>query len=233
MRCRGRDSADPWVSAVDTAGYLCIVDALVPPDEKANSVATDPTDPNALLPSGYKLFNVVPTTTPETRSLATLMASPGTISPDQSDVPGRRGSEVGRRGSKVGRMDREAVSRRPSTRSGPKSIPESAERGVNGSQTTTREASSSSGDSLGERKIDPGPRRTDSIVSSALPAHPESSPHTSAPSKSSSGASSHSGAGYKRNLMGNWAVGCRKMYGMGTPDDLGIWFVFTVSLTGW
>lgn len=35
---------------------------------------------------------------------------------------------------------------------------------------------------------------------------------------------------HRRNLLGNWAVGCRKMYGMGAPDDLGIWFVFNVSL---
>jgi hypothetical protein len=30
----------------------------------------------------------------------------------------------------------------------------------------------------------------------------------------------------KRNLFGNWAMGCRKMYGMGAMDDLGIWFMF-------
>lgn len=32
----------------------------------------------------------------------------------------------------------------------------------------------------------------------------------------------------KRNLFGNWAMGCRKMYGMGAMDDLGIWFMFNV-----
>ncbi|KAJ9110636.1 hypothetical protein QFC19_001465 [Naganishia cerealis] len=31
---------------------------------------------------------------------------------------------------------------------------------------------------------------------------------------------------HKRNLFGLWAVSCRKMYGMGAADDLGIWFMF-------
>jgi hypothetical protein len=57
--------------------------------------------------------------------------------------------------------------------------------------------------------------RKDSVASAGLVQPTSSSP----PSETT----------HKRNLMGNWAMGCRKMYGMGTPDDLGIWFVFNVS----
>lgn len=206
-------------STVDTSGYTCIVDALLAPNEgPVNSTTEEPTDDlNPLLPSGYKLCNVVPLSSPtppsttEPRTLASLMASPDAISP-----------VVERRASTVSRTDGGAGSRRPSTRGGAKAA------GVENSETaTTRGASENSGD-VSNRAL---PLRTDSIVSSAL-AGPESSPQTSSlPSKSSSSGSTSQDPApmWKRNLAGNWAVGCRKMYGMGTPDDLGIWFVFTVS----
>lgn len=212
--------ADTLYSTVDTSGYTCIADALHAPDEGIIPTATEEStdDPNALLPSGYKLCNVVPvTTTPpsttEPRTLASLMASPDTIPPDAAAT----------RASTASKAEGGSGSRRPSTRGAGKA-------GLETSDTMMGEASGSSADS----GIAVAPSRTDSIVSNALALGPESSPHTSsAPSKSSSSGSTPPDPApiSKRNLMGNWAVGCRKMYGMGTPDDLGIWFVFTVSTT--
>lgn len=213
--------ADVVYSTVDTSGYTCIADALLAPEEGTNQTAPEePTDdPNALLPTGYKLCNVVPITSPppsataEPRTLASLMASPDTISPDAS----------ARRASTVSKAEGGGGSRRPSARGAGKA-------GLETPETAVGEASGSSGDT-GSGIVS---SRTGSIVSSAL-VGPESSPHTSsAPSKSSSSGSTPMDPAptWKRNLMGNWAVGCRKMYGMGTPDDLGIWFVFTVS-TAW
>jgi hypothetical protein len=212
--------ADSICSTVDTSGYTCIVDALLAPEEGTNPAAPEePTDdPNALLPTGYKLCNVVPITSPppsataEPRTLASLMASPDTISPD-----------VGRRASTVSKAEGGSGSRRPSTRSLGKTAVATGE-----TEAAPHETNGSSADTGNTVP----PSRTDSIVSNALAPGPDSSPHaSSAPSKSSNsgGTPQDPAPAWKRNLMGNWAVGCRKMYGMGTPDDLGIWFVFTVS----
>lgn len=223
-----RSCANLWCSTLETAEYLCIVDALSIPDE-GPATATDDT---TLLPSGYRLANTVPISTPsptsQTPAIVTLPS--GTDStPQSSSSDARTAPAISRNESTVSRMlpveDAASAqgSRRPSADVRKASIqltmavvPESL---FKEEPREKREHSASSDEENGSpTMVQTSPvkkLRAESVVSASL-APPSAS--TTPPETT-----------YKRNLMGNWAMGCRKMYGMGTPDDLGIWFVFNVS----
>jgi hypothetical protein len=192
-------------------------------------VKTDDTD---LLPSGYRLANTVPVANPSppSQTPVTVAQPPGTNStPHSSSSDTLTGSAISRNESTVSRMlpveDIASAegSRRPSADIRKASfqlpmtvVPESL---FKEEPREKREHSASSDEGDGSpTMVQTSPvkkPRKDSVASASLVQPTSSTPPTETT--------------YKRNLMGNWAMGCRKMYGMGTPDDLGIWFVFNVS----
>ncbi|KAJ9101222.1 hypothetical protein QFC21_003441 [Naganishia friedmannii] len=261
------------ISPVDTANYMCIVDALTPVSstDSADSNTALSDSAGAHVPSGYRLCN--------TLSLPPLTASPVPLSPyHPSRVIKAEGRAYKRQQSTTNtgasassaQMDvhkaslasvRKAAaagtkrgSERQSDRgegSGKGSGSGSASQRSTGIGGARQESDSSS--SAGEAVS--SPPKTDSSSSSfsgpipghgtaswngkpsvfRIPATPlthgspaivSTSTPTSPTTSSGSAAPEQAAERQKQNLFGNWAMGCRKMYGMGAADDLGIWFMF-------
>jgi hypothetical protein len=269
---------------LDTANYMCIVDALTP-DPGANSTVTAPAcidnaDADAHAPSGYMLCNTVPlpllttspipisphhptraikaeVSAPRRRQRRTTAATKKTVTTSSPDMDVRKAPLASVRKAVVSRTKRGSGGEYDGG-AGSGNWGGSGSGNGNTSRCSTWTESMYLEHSSSSSAVEPTstPPRTDSSSSSFSNSMPRQETATQSQKSPSfripaalllHGASTAATASFgsaiptitserqevttrsKRNLFGNWATGCRKMFGMGAMDDLGIYFMFNVS----